>query len=80
MRMTATLTFLLALFVALACPAAAHAQITRLTVQSRGVAFDGRTFGDVGAYERIRGELVGEIDPKDRRNALITDKIGRAHV
>ena len=29
--------------------------------------------GSVGAYEQLRGSSKGEIDPNDRRNALITD-------
>src|SRR5262249_30095038 len=36
-------------------------------------AFDGRTFGSVGAYEQLRGTVSGELDPGDRRNAIITD-------
>jgi hypothetical protein len=36
-------------------------------------AFGGKTFGEVGAYERISGQIVGVVDPKDRRNAVIVD-------
>jgi hypothetical protein len=36
-------------------------------------AFDGKTFGAAGAYEKIVGQAYGELDPKDRRNAIITD-------
>lgn len=53
--------------------APAHGEITRITITSRKPAFDGRAFGAVGAYEEIKGLAYGEIDPKDRRNALITD-------
>ncbi|PWU12767.1 MAG: hypothetical protein C5B51_00100 [Terriglobia bacterium] len=35
--------------------------------------FSGKTFGATGAYEMIKGTATGEIDPADRRNALITD-------
>lgn len=31
------------------------------------------TFGSVGAYERLRGTIAGEIDPRDPRNAIIQD-------
>lgn len=36
-------------------------------------AFEGRSFGKVGQYEKIRGKVFAEIDPDDPRNALITD-------
>lgn len=53
---------------------APQAAVTRLVIESReSPAFDGRTFGDIGAYEHISGRIVGEVDPADRRNALITD-------
>ena len=49
------------------------------------------SWGSVGAYEKITGTLSGEVDPKDRHNAIIQDlslaprnsrgkEIGRAHV
>ena len=47
--------------------------VTRVTITSRTPAFGGRSFGAVGPYEEIKGILVGEIDPVDRRNAVITD-------
>jgi hypothetical protein len=56
-----------------ACAARAEARIVRLEIVSREPAFGGRTFGDVGAYERIVGRLYGEVDPRDRRDALIQD-------
>lgn len=31
------------------------------------------SFGDVGEYERVRGMLQGEVDPRDPRNAIIQD-------
>jgi hypothetical protein len=31
------------------------------------------TYGSVGAYEKLTGSLVGEVDPKDARNAVIQD-------
>lgn len=30
-------------------------------------------FGTVGAYERLRGTIAGEVDPRDPRNAIIQD-------
>ena len=41
--------------------------------RSEYVAFEGRYFGDVGQYEKIRGTAYGELDPKDPQNSVITD-------
>ena len=35
--------------------------------------FEGKSFGTVGQYEKIRGTAFGEINPLDPRNAIITD-------
>src|SRR5262249_5025105 len=53
--------------------AASEARVTSITISTRMTAFDGRTFGRVGAYEQLRGTVSGELDPGDRRNAVITD-------
>ena len=37
------------------------------------LAFQGRSFGTVGRYEKIRGTISGAVDPTDPRNSLITD-------
>jgi hypothetical protein len=50
-----------------------NARITKITITSRAPAFNNQTFGSVGQFEKIKGIASGEIDPKDRRNALITD-------
>jgi hypothetical protein len=47
--------------------------ITRLVVTSTEVAFEGRSFGNVGTYQKVRGKAYGELDPADPRNAVITD-------
>jgi hypothetical protein len=59
--------------------------ITKITITSRTPAFNNQSFGDVGPYEEIRGIAMGELDPADRRNSLITDiefapKSARGHV
>jgi hypothetical protein len=59
------------LLVAIATEAAAH--VVRIEIVSRETAFGGRRFGTVGPYERIVGRAYGEVDPKDRRNAVIDD-------
>lgn len=59
--------------VSLAAPAILQADVTKITVTSRAPAFSGQSFGAVGAYEQIKGVALGELDPRDRRNAVITD-------
>lgn len=54
----------------------ASARVTRVVVdksRSESPAFDGKEFGNGIKYERISGEIYGELDPKDRRNAIIQD-------
>lgn len=54
--------------------APAEARIVRIDITSRqSPTFEGRTFGTVGAYEKLRGRAYGEIDPNLPQNALITD-------
>jgi Alpha/beta hydrolase domain len=53
---------------------AANARVTQIVIKTvESPAFGGRTFGAVGAYERISGQVIGEVDPVDRRNAIIVD-------
>jgi hypothetical protein len=52
-------------------PAAAAAPQMTLTV-SATEAFPG-SWGSVGAYEKVTGTIAGEVDPKDRHNAIIQD-------
>ncbi len=54
----------------------AHARVTKVAIdqsKSESPANGGQPFGTVGPYERIRGLLYGELDPRDRRNAIIQD-------
>ena len=44
--------------------------VTRLEItETLSPVFDGRTFGDVGAYECINGMVHGELDPAHPRSA-----------
>jgi hypothetical protein len=53
---------------------AVQARVTQIVIKNvESPAFGGRTFGTVGAYERISGRIIGEVDPNDRRNAVIVD-------
>jgi hypothetical protein len=49
----------------------AQAKVVRIEVESRA-PMPG-TFGQAGAYELLTGRFFGELDPKDPKNAVITD-------
>jgi len=54
--------------------ATADARVTRIVIDAKvSPAFDGARFGAAGQYETIAGRAFGELDPKDRRNAVIQD-------
>src|SRR2546425_8354702 len=75
MLMKAKTLLALAAGVVLVAPSV-EARITRFVVDpalSQSPTFEGRTFGSVGAYEKLRGKAYGEVDPHDRRNRVITD-------
>jgi hypothetical protein len=54
-------------------PAASMAEIVRFDILAREPAFAGRSFGNVGAYERITARATIALNPADERNAVITD-------
>jgi Alpha/beta hydrolase domain len=67
------LSFALAAATVIAAPVA-DARIVRLEILSvQSPTFGGMSFGTVGTYEKIFARAYGEVDPTDRRNALITD-------
>jgi Alpha/beta hydrolase domain len=52
----------------------AQARVTQVVITTtESPTFDGKSFGAVGQYERISGQIVGEVDPKDPLNAVIVD-------
>lgn len=56
------------------CSIAVEARVTRIVIeQKESPIAEGKSFGSAGAYERLIGRAFGELDPKDPRNALITD-------
>jgi hypothetical protein len=61
----------LAMFIGPAVPA--DARVTKIEISSRASMFVGQAFGDAGPYEQIQGIAYGELNPSDRRNAVITD-------
>ena len=54
-----------------------EARITRIEITKVEPAFDGQTFGNVGAYERLIGRAYGEVDPGLAGNAIIQDIAAR---
>ena len=61
---------------ALSCTIPAGAKVKRIVIdkaKSESRAYDGKSFGGAGQYEKIVGQAYGELDPKDRRNAIIQD-------
>ena len=54
-------------------PVALRAEVVRFDIVEREPAFAGRSFGDVGPYERITARATIALDPSDDRNAVITD-------
>ena len=78
--MKSTITVVHGLFFALvvACgvglPSSAEVGITKIEItRVESPTFEGMAFGDVGPYEKIVGRAFGEVDPRDPRNAAITD-------
>jgi hypothetical protein len=61
--------------VAMTClwPVATPAEVVRFDILERVPAFAGRSFGNVGAYERITARATIALNPADDRNAVITD-------
>ena len=50
-----------------------RAEVVRFDIVDRMPAFAGRSFGDVGPYERITARATIALNPADDRNAVITD-------
>jgi hypothetical protein len=61
--------------IAIAClfPLALRAEIVRFDITERVPAFAGRSFGNVGTYERITARATFALNPADDRNAVSTD-------
>ncbi len=64
----------LALLLCVVCIQRLPARITKIVVEERqSPAFQGKAFGNAGAYEKLSGHIFGEIDPRNPLNAIITD-------
>ena len=60
-------------FVSLLAAAMAHAAVVRLDIKERSDILDGKTFGNVGAYERIVGRAHFVVNPRLPANQAIVD-------
>ena len=65
-RLLAGCAFLLA-------ASAAQAHVTKLEILRIEPAFGGAAFGETGAYERVVGRVLGELDPNAPANTIIQD-------
>jgi hypothetical protein len=54
-------------------PGAGYAEVTRIEIATREPVLGGRSFGDVGAYEKLRGTVYFAVDPTNPRNRIIAD-------
>ena len=54
-------------------PMALRGEVIGFDILERTPAFSGRSFGDVGPYERITARATIALDPADDRNAIIAD-------
>jgi alpha/beta hydrolase family protein len=66
---------IVATVIAAAClfPMTLRAEVISFDILERAPAFSGRSFGDVGPYQRITARATIALDPADDRNAVITD-------
>ena len=67
-RPFAILTVLLVLL-----PAMSHAELIRVEIATRVDVLNGKAFGDVGPYEKLRGTAYFAVDPANERNRIIAD-------
>src|SRR5262245_51948876 len=54
-------------------PVSTLAEVTRVTITSRGPVADGQSFGSVGPYEKLVGRIEFALDPADPHNKAIVD-------
>lgn len=54
-------------------PAPSLAELTRVEIATRTDVLNGKPFGNVGAYEKLRGKAYFAIDPANPRNQIIAD-------
>jgi hypothetical protein len=59
---------------ALCVAPSAQARVTQVVITATETpTFGGKSFGAAGQYERVSGQIIGEVDPKDPLNAIVVD-------
>jgi Alpha/beta hydrolase domain len=67
-------TSILWIFISLGLiPAFSEARVISVQMNAPTIAFGGYSWPGVGQYEKITGVAYAEVDPADRRNAIIVD-------
>jgi hypothetical protein len=54
-------------------PRPTRAEVTRVEIASRSPVLDGKSFGEVGPYEKIIGKVFFSVDPANSHNKRIVD-------
>ena len=54
-------------------PCATRAEVTRVEITSKQDVLNGKSFGTVGAYEKLVGKVYFAVDPSNPHNKIITD-------
>jgi alpha/beta hydrolase family protein len=67
------LGLLLAAFTLTFAARTVRAEVTRVEISSRQDVLGGKSFGSVGAYEKLSGKVYFAIDPKNSHNKIIVD-------
>ena len=63
---------ILGLFLLLA-PAPSRAEVTRVEIQRHEDVLGGKSFGNVGSYEKLVGRVYFTVDPDNPHNKIIVD-------
>jgi hypothetical protein len=50
-----------------------RAEVVRIEVKSRADLLEGKSFGTIGAYERVSGKIYFAVDPRNSANRIVTD-------
>ena len=59
--------------IAFAAAQPSEARVVKFVVEQRSTFVGGAAWGNVGAYEMLRGTAYLEVDPRDPRDAVIVD-------
>ena len=59
--------------VALILGGSAHAEVVRVEVETRQEVLEGKSFGEVGSYEKLKGKIYFAFEPENSFNQRIVD-------